>query len=132
MIKRKSGNRTRTFQFLKWGLFVPSVLGLLLYVFSVVAVFFSIRGTKSEHTKEDVNNARKWFLYLAIPFYGDSYLTSFLTAHENNTLIKMREVYGKRRYSSVLKMHFPFVGKNMDAFEAYNAKTGNSFEIITV
>ncbi len=130
MINEKSKKETRIYRLVKWGLFVPSLLGLLLYVFGLVIGFYSIKATKPEHTKEDVKNARKWFLHLAIPFFGYQYFGSFLTTMDTDVIQRMHSVYGKRRYISSLKMYFPIIGKKMDAFEAMEVKTGNTYEIL--
>lgn len=108
---------------------MPCVIGLLLYCIVFLIELASIRAVKTEHTIQDVKNARRWFIYSALPFFGQDYFISVLYDLESPAIKRMVEVYGKKSYSKTLKMYVPFMPK-VDALVAYNIKTGNTYEFV--
>ncbi len=123
MIKKKSKTRLLGFQLVKWILLIPSLIGLLVYSMGILIEVFSIKATKVEHTKEDVRNARRWFIYVAMPFFSHDYFLSMqyhLTVEQMKTMF---EVYGNKPYSKWLKIYFPF-SKKYSGLDAYNLKMG--------
>lgn len=132
MNTRKRLNKQHTgYQLAKWGFFIPSIVLTMVYSISILVELISIKATKTHHTKQEVEYAKKWFLYNALPFFGEEYFFSLWSEMNSDQIKSMLEIYGKRSFSKRLKMYVPFMPK-MNAFDAYYAKTGNSFEIVQV
>lgn len=129
MIRKKLNKQHLGYQLSKWLLFIPCVIGLLLYCIVFLIELVSIRTKKTEHSTIDVKNARKWFIYTALPFFGQDYFISMLYELETDATKRMIEVFGKKPYSKTLKMYMPFMPK-VDALTAYNIKTGNTYEFV--
>lgn len=128
--KKKSNNQHLGYQLAKWVLFIPSLICLLVYSLAVIVELLMIRAKSSDHKIADVANARKWFIYLAFPFFPEQYFISMLYHAEHGEIKRMVDVYGKRPFSKTLKMYMPFMPK-IGALEAYNAKTGNTYEFVS-
>ncbi|MGX1930200.1 hypothetical protein [Flagellimonas sp. 2504JD4-2] len=128
--KKNLNLKTLCYRLVKWVLFIPSLVGLLVYILGLSIELFTIKATKGEHTKQDIKNARLWFVYLALPFFGPNYFEGFVHGMTGEELRRMHEVYGKKNFSSKLKMYVPFVGKKLNAFDAVNAKNGLSLELV--
>ncbi|MGX1930218.1 hypothetical protein [Flagellimonas sp. 2504JD4-2] len=130
MTKKKSNLKILCYRLLKWGLFIPSFVGLLVYILGLSIELFSIKAAKAEHTKRDVKNARLWFIYLALPFFDSNHFSGMAYEMTGDELRRMYEVYGMKNFSSKLKMYVPFVGKKLNAFDAVHAKNGLSLELV--
>ena len=130
MIKKKSRLKTLSFRLVKWVLFIPSLVGLIVYTIGFAVELFSIKKTASHHTDDDVKNARLWFIYLALPFFNQDYFSGMVYEMEHGELQRMYEVYGKRRFNQKLKMYFPIFGKELNAFDSVHAKNGLHLEIV--
>lgn len=111
-------------------MFLPTLLSLLVYIFTFLIELFSIRKKKLDHTKKDVCNARKWFIYLALPFFNQDYFSGMVYNMTADELKRMYEVYGVRRFNTKLKMYVPFAGSNLDAFKAVHAKNGFFLQLV--
>lgn len=129
MIKKKLNKQHLSYQLAKWVLLIPSVLFLFVYVFGFMVELIRIKATKPEHTKNDVANARKWFIYLALPLFPDEYFFDMWHSLDNDQLKRMVDVYGKRSFNKWLKMYYPFM-KKKNALDAFNLKTGNTLEFV--
>ncbi|RIV68708.1 hypothetical protein D2U88_16090 [Flagellimonas aequoris] len=110
-------------------MFIPSLIGLLVYSLGILFEVLNIKATKVEHTKEDVKNARRWFIYLSLPFFDEDYFLSMWHKLAHEELKMMVEVYGNRPFNKWLKIYFPFSAK-YGALDAYNLKTGNSLMFV--
>ncbi len=123
MIKKKSNQKALGFQFLRWGLFIPSLVGMSVYIVAIFIELLLIKGKTKEHTRQDVRNARKWFMYAALPFFGERYFSEMFMNMNHLELQRMKEVYGRKPFNERLKIYIPFSAR-MDAYEAVNLKVG--------
>lgn len=129
-IKKKSKAKILGFRLVKWVLFIPSLVALVVWSICLLVELFTIKAKASDHTKNDVKNARTWFIYLALPFFNQGYFSGMMYQMTSEEWRKMFEIYGKKRFNKTLKMYVPFFGSEMNAFDAVHAKNGLYLEIV--
>ncbi|MEQ8220319.1 MAG: hypothetical protein RH981_18940 [Arenibacter sp.] len=104
----KSETKIHISPLIKWLLFIPSILFLLAYLVGMAwELIARFKKVAPLDTVEDVNNARKWFIYMNVPFFTQNFVLSEWNLLSLQQKHAINRVYGVRRYSRWFKMYFP-------------------------
>ncbi|OQD41505.1 hypothetical protein BUL40_15620 [Croceivirga radicis] len=100
---------------------IPTLVLVVSYLVGFTVELFKFKKMDATHTTQDVCNARKFFIYMALPIFSKERIENFVYALSGEQLKAVRAIYGQKPFSKSLGYYVP-LSKKYDALTTLHHK----------